>query len=387
MPFTLHELQLILVSVFGTSVVFNLALFFGYHKKPDYLFFAFYCAFHVFKIWLKTFPSAQVLIPFLDLMAIDLIYLSVVLGLLSLNVFLSYHYELSNKNAITTAGIIFSILAFFTMPEDLFIYIGIAAAIAQSVLKIRLSKEGWSYLSGLILLLVLTILGTNGTLPYGYFIGTIFMILIMVISSGVTLAQQTQRLNEASLKSSQLENQLLKKSIQPHFILNSLTSLQELIEQRPRKASSFVYELSRVFSMFARVSDQQLIDLSRELELVESFLKVMSVRMDKHFELITKDIDGEEKIPPGILLTLVENGVTHGFEERPDGEFIINKETTSGRSTILTVENNGSPPAGIKEGVGLQYVRSRLEEAFGNDFSLTFKNLPNGFLTTITIGL
>ncbi len=386
MPFEIQELFLILSSTFITAAVFNLALFFGYHKKPDYLFFACYCAFHVFKVWLKTFPEDQVLITSLMLTAFDLVYISVIFGLFSLNIFLLHHYEIRQKKPFIVGGAVFSLTAFFTLSEGAFIYLGIAIALSQSISGFRKRPGDWSYLIGLLSLLMLTLLGAMGVLPFGYFVGTILMILFMVISSGVALARQTRQLSEATLKSARLENQLLKKSIQPHFVLNALTSLQELIERHPQLASGFVQDLSRVFSVFARVSDRQLISLKEELELVRSFLKVMAVRMDKQFEMVVQDLDGKEMIPPGVLLTLVENGVTHGFEQQSEGRFVLSKSMTP-ESTVLTIENNGIPPEEIREGVGLHYVRSRLEEAFGNRFSLEFEQMSHGFMAKITIGV
>uniref|UniRef100_UPI00404AA4D3 sensor histidine kinase n=1 Tax=Fulvivirga sp. TaxID=1931237 RepID=UPI00404AA4D3 len=382
--FDIHELLLILTSIFITAGVFNLALYFGYHKKLDYLFFSFYCAFHVFKVWLKTFPSGQLLLPSLSLTAFDTIYISVILGLFSLNGFLLYHYGFENKKIAILGGGVFSIIAFLILSEDLFIYIGISSAITQGALRFRNQSYGWIYLAGLIVLLILTILGNIGYLPFGYFIGTILMILLMVISTGITLSMQTKRLNEATLKSARLENQLLKKSIQPHFVLNSLTSLQELIEQQPKKASLFVEDLSEVFSVFSKVCEHKLITIKEELNLVNSFLKVMSVRMDKKFNLSIHNLNGEELIPPGVLLTLIENGVTHGFENQVVGQFIITKELER-NATVFTIDNNGVSPSEIKEGLGLQYVRSRLEEAFGSHFNLELKKLEHGFRTKITV--
>ena len=267
MAFEIHELFLVLSTLFFSAAVFNLALYFGYHKKPDYLFFSFFCAFHIFKVWLKTFPQDQVLIPSFDLQAIDLIYFSVSLGLLSLNIFLLHHFDLKKKKLLILVFAVFSLISPFLIPEDVFIFIYVLAAIVQSILGLKKQPYNWMILMGLVFLFISTILGTTGAVPFGYFIGVIVMIILMTISSGIQLSQHTNMLNRAKLQSAKLENQLLKKSIQPHFILNSLTSLQELIEQNPKKASHFVQNLSRVFTVFSKVNERKLIPINDELEL------------------------------------------------------------------------------------------------------------------------
>lgn len=384
MVFEIHELSLVLSTLFFSAAVFNLALYFGYHKKQDYLFFSFFCAFHIFKVWLKTFPQDLLLIPSFGLQAIDLIYFSVSLGLLSLNIFLLHHFDLSRKKLFITILSVFSLIAPFTIPEDTFIFFNVSTAIFQSILGLRKQRYNWMILLGLVFLFVSTILGTTGTVPFGYFIGVIVMIILMTISSGIQLSQQTNMLNRAKLQSAKLENQLLKKSIQPHFILNSLTSLQELIEQDPKKASHFVQNLSRVFTVFSKVNERKLIPISDELELAGSFLDIMAVRMDKKFELIVDTIDGSEEIPPGVLLTLIENGVTHGFSRLNTGQFHISK-STSDSTTTFSIENNGDAPSSIDEGVGIQYIRSRLSEAFGDNYSLQFQPLEQGFKSQIIL--
>ena len=163
-----------------------------------------------------------------------------------------------------------------------------------------------------------------------------------------------------------------------------MTSLQELIDKEPEAASSFVEDLSNVFNVFARVSNEKLIPIQEELALVQSFINIMSVRMGKTFTLNTRKLNNELKIPPGILLTLIENGITHGFEQLNVGQFDIYSKEADGVVT-LCIDNDGDAPKEIEEGVGLTYVRSRLEEAFGQNFLLEFIPNPSGFQTIIRL--
>ena len=169
MPLELHEIFLILTSIFSTAAVFNLTLFFGFHKKLDYLFFAFYCAFHVFKVWLKTFDPSQILISGLNLTAYDMIYLSVIMGLLSLNIFLLHHYGIENKRRFYAPSIAFAAISFLFLPEPVFIYAGLGSALMLSF-SVRRKRQGMNiYFAGLLIYLLLTLLGHLDILPIRVF--------------------------------------------------------------------------------------------------------------------------------------------------------------------------------------------------------------------------
>ncbi len=381
---TINEIFLVLSSIFGTAALFNIALYFGYHRKSEYLFFSLYCVFHVFKVWLKTFPEEALLIPLLSLTVNDLVYLSVVFGLYSLNVFFFYLIDYRNKvlYALILAPIF--IAAYILFSENVFIYTSVSLAIAQCIYSLRSSSNLSIHTTGLILLLILSYFGVTGIVPFGYFIGTIILVALMMIASSKNLAKQTKELNAATLLAAQLENQLLKSTIRPHFILNSLTSLQELIEHEPEKGSEFIQNLSALFQFFSKSSDQKLIPIEKELELVHSFLNIMSTRQNKSFSLSTENLVDTDLIPPGIFLTLVENGITHGFSDQSIGDFSIRKEIHD-NGIIYRISNNGSTPEEIEEGIGLQFVRSRLKESYLENFDLLINTSKSGFETSILI--
>ncbi len=382
---SLHESLLIIVSVLVTAGCFNIALYFGYHRRLTYLFFACYCLFHVFKIWLKTFPAEQLLVPALNLTAFDLIYLSVLAGMISLNTFISYHFDTTYKKKLSLAFAIIGLVFYFWLPEVSFIRFAMLIALAQTLSGIRKSHSGYILLIGLVGFILTTELGNQGFLNYGYFVGVIFFVFSMMLAAGIELARRNKSYQETLLRSSRLENQLLKKNIQPHFILNSLTSLQELIESDPDKASQFVLHLSREFELFATISNKKLISITDELSLVESYLKVMSIRKSIDFELKISDINETDEIPPGVLLTLVENGISHGFEDRTTGAFEIIKEEDDKLCKYSVLNDGNNQEGNTGQGMGLSYILARLEESYANNFKFESRPIPEGWISTISI--
>lgn len=382
---TLHESLLIIVSVLVTAGCFNIALYFGYHRRLTYLFFACYCLFHVFKIWLKTFPADELLIPALNLSAFDLIYLSVLAGMISLNTFVAYHFEVSYRKKLALLFVLAGLIFYFWLPEISFIRFGILLALAQTISGIRTNKSGYILLIGVAGFALTTELGNQGFLNYGYFMGVIFFVFSMMLAAGIELARRNKSYQKTLLRSTRLENRLLKKNIQPHFILNSLTSLQELIESDPDKASEFVLHLSREFELFATISNKKLISVMDELKLVESYLKVMSIRKSIDFQLKVSHVEETDEIPPGVLLTLVENGISHGFEDKTRGVFEIIKQEDD-KLCKYSVSNDGnSQESDTGQGMGLSYILARLEESYASHFKFESKALPEGWISIISI--
>ncbi len=385
MDFVLENSVLVIVSILLTAACFNVALYFGYGKKLAYLFFAFYCVFHCFKIYLKSYPQDQVLVSSLGLNAYQLIYLSVILGMLSLSTFLAHYFRQAQKKWFIGIYVAVAIFFFVFIEELVFIKLSLAVALGQVLYASFQVKNTLFIFLGVLGFILCVSLGGLGLLSYGYFVGVIVLIFSMVLASSIELARQNKEYQNALLRATSLENQLLKTTIQPHFILNSLTSLQELIETDAKKASGFVFDLSRVFELFSKISNQKLIPIHQELELVSSYLDIMSQRKNMEFELKLENIQEEDTIPPGVLLTLVENGITHGYENRTEGVFQISKES-NGPSQSYTVVNDGNTLMNIeKQGTGHKYVIARLQESYDDRFAFESHPSPMGWTSKITI--
>lgn len=387
MTFNPHESLLIIISVLGTTFCFNLVLYFGYHKRVAYLFFAFYCLFHIFKIYLKTFPEGEKLVPFVPLTTSDFIYLSVLLGMVSLNTFLLYHFALSYKRYMVILLLGMSAVSFFILEENTYILMSLGVAFLQTLWAWKKNREVGIVLCGVTGFSLCVILRVTGYMPYGYFIGIIFFIFCMFLSTGIELARQQKEHKQVLLRSFRLENQLLKKSIQPHFLFNSLTSLQELVETDPVKAGIFLEDLSGEFELFSTISHKKQIPVKDELKLVRHYLSIMAVRKNAVFNLNTENLDEEENIPPGVFLTLVENGITHGYENRGTGNFTISEKKDK-NSRQYTIFNDGAGNGAVSDrGMGIPYVVSRLEESYGKKFDFSSFPCRGGWMAVIKIFL
>ena len=143
------------------------------------------------------------------------------------------------------------------------------------------------------------------------------------------LKTQKKLQREIELRSMQLETQLLKKNIQPHFIMNTLTSVIEWMEQEPKTGVKFIEALAREFRLLNEISTKKLIPVSSEIELCKSHLEIMSYRKGLNYKLNTNNLDRLELIPPAVFHTIIENGITHNHQETSEVTFQISFDSTN----------------------------------------------------------
>ncbi len=199
-----------------------------------------------------------------------------------------------------------------------------------------------------------------------------------------------RRLQEKILRSTQLQKenfqaqvQSLKNQMNPHFLFNSLNVLSSLIKQDEKQASEFVYRLSKVYRSFLDHSDEQLVSLRQEMELIEAYIYLLSIRFGNNLRFkinVSKD-HMDLLLPPGSLQMLVENAVKHNGSTRkkPLVVEIFSEEN------YLLVKNNLQPRLEkIKSTkTGLQNIRRRYK--FLSEQEVTFTTTEKEFIAKLPL--
>ncbi|MEJ7680859.1 MAG: sensor histidine kinase [Segetibacter sp.] len=124
-------------------------------------------------------------------------------------------------------------------------------------------------------------------------------------------------------QSTELEMQALRAQMNPHFIFNSLNSINRYILQNDKlKASEYLTKFSRLVRLILQNSQVSLIPLESELEALRLYLELEAVRFDHQFEyklIIDKDIDTDIlKVPPLIIQPYAENAIWHGLMHKEE---------------------------------------------------------------------
>jgi len=196
---------------------------------------------------------------------------------------------------------------------------------------------------------------------------------------------------EASLiHSERLKNELLKKNIKPHFIMNTLTSLMDWVEESPKEGIKFISALANEFEVLNDIADYKLVPIEQEIRLCKSHLDVMGYRKEISYQWQEEGIDYNEIIPPAIIHTAVENGVTHSLPDDKDSiTFILSFEKNKAfkQYTLTTIAKNRTQThSKIKgDGTGLKYIKSRLQESYPDQWEIKSNSKENGWETIIKI--
>ena len=213
------------------------------------------------------------------------------------------------------------------------------------------------------------ILVISGVLLYLVNVG-FFYVLIALEASRAAEA----RVLETSVFARDAELKALKAQVNPHFLFNSLNSISALTSSDPAKAREMCILLAEFLRMTLGLGEKSSIPLSEELSLLHRFLAIEKVRFGSRLQM-TEDIPEDCKtmlIPPRLLQPLVENAVTHGIANLPEGGSLrLAAHCHNGRLSIV-VENSFDAEAtpNHRTGMGLQNVRQRLEARYEKSASM-----------------
>ncbi|MDB5049694.1 MAG: regulator [Fibrobacteres bacterium] len=222
---------------------------------------------------------------------------------------------------------------------------------------------------------------------WGWAAGIAAHIIFLARAQSLQMSERIRLHRETELRSARLEIELLKKNIQPHFLLNSLNSIIAWLEEEPKTAVTLVNALADELGILLKISSEKTIPMEEEIRLCRTHLQVMGLRQDKSYRLDHDGIRGDELIPPMVLHTLVENGLTHGYAGKLKGAFLLKREELP-HCVRFSLFNDGIPKEKREhkgEGTGLRYVRSRLEETFPGRWNLDSRAVENGWQVTLDI--
>jgi len=388
--------SLFLGGFFILALVFNIALFFANDKKKSHLFLCLFFAGYTFMM-VKEFvyhelnPS-----PFYVDFLRDLFYISDLFSKIMLFFGLMFQFyksfNIKQYEWITLICVsLFHLYLVSTFKDNtakigITFYISLLPPLLITLRALYDKIEGSILtLSGILIFFLFSYLDFQMQVDLSYFGGVFVYGFIMMVSFSRNLQKENKAHHESKLRSATLENQLLQKHIQPHFIMNSLMSLQELIDTSAPEAAQLVEALSEEFHLLAEVRNEKLIEISRELEICRVHLKIFGIQKCSTFRLETRGINGNEKIPPAIIHTLVENGLTHGYHGISDGYFLLTKENINDRCRYTLFNDSRVQPTKKKRGsgTGLSYIRSRLEESYRGEWSLLSYPVDGGWEAVI----
>ncbi|SNY99944.1 histidine kinase [Flagellimonas pacifica] len=221
------------------------------------------------------------------------------------------------------------------------------------------------------------------------FIGFSLILLNMLYLLSLRIKEQRLAFENSLLQSTRLRLELLKKNIQPHFIMNTLTSLIDWIEESPKKGVLFIEALAKEFDLLNQIENKTLILIEQEIALCRTHLEIMEYRKEVNYNWEEEGIDNKQKIPPGILHTLLENGITHSLPLDDNSikfKLVFESNSDYKSYTFLTFAAAVRQEANInKEGTGLKYIKARLTESYHEQWDFTSEPVHHGWKSIIKL--
>lgn len=201
-----------------------------------------------------------------------------------------------------------------------------------------------------------------------------------------------QELKNLRLLSSQkdMELNVLKNQLNPHFMFNALNSIRALIDEDPLIAKKSITQLSNVLRNTLVLGQEEFISLEDELKIVNDYLQLEKVRFEERL-IIKQNIDDGTKrlrIPPLLIQTFVENAIKHGISKlSKGGEVTINTKIINDH-LIIEVLNDGyyEKDKPSDTGIGLANVRKRLSLIYPNHL-LSISNKNNKVISEVKLPL
>ena len=243
-----------------------------------------------------------------------------------------------------------------------------------------------------------------------------FLIILTSIVIKATFKQQIQAEEKATAatylaEAEQLKRQLvearmatMQAQVEPHFLFNTLASIDHLIETDPPRASlmqkSLIALLRATLPTLREQSPNTVRYLGQELSVIRPYLDIQKMRMEDRLHIQWDIPEGlhSAEMPNMMVLSLVENAFKHGLEPKAEGGTLVLRAEVSHGKLVVTVKDSGvgyfpadqnAQAESTQGGFGLKNIRDRLALIYGDQASLSIRALEpyegSGTLAILTM--
>ncbi|MBO9203838.1 MULTISPECIES: tetratricopeptide repeat-containing sensor histidine kinase [Niastella] len=189
------------------------------------------------------------------------------------------------------------------------------------------------------------------------------------LEQSLLMQQLEAETKQASLqqKTTELEMQLLRAQINPHFIFNSLNSINRFILQNEkRQASEYLTKFSRLVRMILQHSQNSLISLESELDALRLYIELEALRFNYHFSYkisLQEELDiSMLKMPPLIIQPYVENAIWHGLMHKEEHGHLYIEVCQESNQLFLKISDDGVGRSTVPES---RYQSSATHKSMG----------------------
>lgn len=185
----------------------------------------------------------------------------------------------------------------------------------------------------------------------------------------------------AARRAAEARLQLLQAQIQPHFIFNTLAALQHWVDVGDPRAPALLRTLTAFLRGSTELLGRDTVTVGEEFEATGQYLQIMQARLGDRLrtELRLDPACADRPLPPGLLLTLVENAVEHGISPSLGGGTVQVAVDGDAHGTTIRVRDDGVGLAPQwRDGTGLANCRERLRHHGDGQGALDLHALDRG---------
>ena len=242
-----------------------------------------------------------------------------------------------------------------------------------------------------------------------------FLIILTSIVIKASFKQQIQAEEKATAatylaEAEQLKRQLvearmaaMQAQVEPHFLFNTLASIDHLIETDPARASlmqkSLIALLRATLPAMRETTANTVAYLGQELAIIRPYLDIQKMRMEDRLDILWDIPEGlkSAEMPSMMVLSLVENAFKHGLEPKADGGKLVLRAEVAHGNLLVTVKDSGvgyypADSVGDKAkstGFGLSNIKDRLALIYGEQANFSIRALEpfegSGTLAQISV--
>jgi ligand-binding sensor domain-containing protein len=209
-------------------------------------------------------------------------------------------------------------------------------------------------------------------------VATVVSAIVTVFRIRLRIERKRQKTEmQTQIEISKNELKALRAQINPHFIFNSLNSIQHfIVENDNDEASRYLNKFAKLFRMILNNSEKSTVSVQEEIDMLQIYLELESMRFNNKFDyefVVDPKIDPDyEQIPPMLLQPYIENSILHGLTPKKERGKLTIKINTTGSFLICSIEDNGigrklsgeiktSPKASEKyRSMGMKITQDRL---------------------------
>lgn len=270
-------------------------------------------------------------------------------------------------------------IPFGRLPFGLFAVVHIFFATFFSVFWLFLLYGLWYLLMGKI---VFEVVHFNQIIGWQVTHGMLFYFLVIGINYTIIYYRnfREKELAEAELRllSREAELKVLKLQLNPHFLFNSLNSINALVTDNPELARKMLTKLAEVLRMALDSHDKQLVPLQFELDFTGAYLEIEQIRFGErmNYQEQIEPSTLTRFVPSMMLQPLLENAVKHGIANRLQGGTIQLRIQPAAETLDIQVTNQFNPTDSIDvnrlftNGTGLSNLKQRLDRLYGERYQI-----------------